>query len=161
MNPKDFYFDLQIEDSAMTDRILPREFFYDYDSLLARARSQLPEKIFEVPRFRIPDVVSFIEGNRTFVQNFKEIAQTLNRDPQHLLKFLLRELATAGNIEGSRAIFQGRFPSYKIQEKLKRYVDEYVICPECKKPDTRIIRERRTTFLKCDACGARHTLRPL
>ncbi len=41
--------------------------------------------------------------------NFGEIADVLNRDPEHLLKFLLRELGTAGKVEGTRVIFQGRF----------------------------------------------------
>jgi len=31
----------------------------------------------------------------------------------------------------------------------------YVLCSECKKPDTILIKENRMTFVKCEACGAR------
>ena len=91
----------------------------------------------------------------------KDVAEGLNRDPQHLLKFLLRELGTAGNLEGGRAILQGKFTHYLINERLEDYVERYVICHECNRPDTRIIREGRIFLLKCAACGATAPLKPL
>ena len=84
----------------------------DYDELLNRAIDQLPQKVLETKRFQVPKAYSMIQGNRTMIQNFSEIADTLNRDPQHILKFLLRELGTAGNLEGSRAIMQGKRPDF-------------------------------------------------
>lgn len=95
-----------------------------------------------------------IEGNKTIIENFKDIAEALNRDPQHLLKFLLREIATAGTLEGKRVVLQGRFTPYLIANKLKKYIKEYVICPVCGSPDTKIIKRDRFYFLKCEACGA-------
>ena len=72
------------------------------------------------------------------------------------MKFLLKELATKGEIEGTKANFQGVFSDYVIKTKLESYVKVYVLCPECGKPDTKIIREDRQFFVKCEACGARH-----
>ena len=112
-----------------------------YEDLLERAIDQLPPEVFEHKRFKIPKAYSDIQGNRTFIKNFKDVAEGLNRDPQHLLKFLMRELGTAGNIED--------------------YVDKYVICHECNRPDTRIIREGRIFLLKCAACGATAPLKSL
>ena len=43
----------------------------------------------------------------------------------------MRELGTAGNIEGQRAILQGKFTHYLINERIEDYVDKYVICHEC------------------------------
>ena len=85
----------------------------------------------------------------------------MNRDPQHLLKFLMRELGTAGNVDGSRAILQGKFTHYLINERIEDYVDKYVICHECNRPDTKIIREGRIFLLKCSACGATAPLKQL
>ena len=84
----------------------------DYDKLLDRAIEQLPPEVFETKRFSVPKAYSVIQGNRTFIQNFREIADAMNRDPQHLLKFLLRELGTAGNLEVERAIMQGKFTNF-------------------------------------------------
>lgn len=133
----------------------------DYTELLKRGIDQLPKKVFKTKRFEIPRAYSIIQGNRTIIQNFGEVASALNRDPQHLFKFLLRELGTAGNLEGGRAIMQGKFTHYLINDRIDEYVKRFVICHECKRPDTRIIREGRIYLLKCEACGARASLRKL
>ncbi len=109
-----------------------------YEDLLERAIDQLPPEVFEHKRFKIPKAYS-----------------------DHLLKFLMRELGTAGNIEGQRAILQGKFTHYLINERIEDYVDKYVICHECNRPDTRIIREGRIFLLKCAACGATAPLKTL
>ncbi|MGL6297850.1 MAG: translation initiation factor IF-2 subunit beta, partial [Methanobacteriaceae archaeon] len=116
---------------------------------------------FETKRFKVPKAYSDIQGNRTFIKNFKEISEAMNRDPQHVLKFLLRELGTAGNLEGGRAILQGKFTHYLINERIHEYVEKFVICHECNRPDTRIIREDRIFILKCEACGAKAPLKTL
>jgi translation initiation factor 2 subunit 2 len=133
----------------------------DYNELLDRAIDQLPEKVFETKRFTVPRAYSVIQGNRTIIQNFREVADALNRDPQHVLKFLLRELGTAGNLEGARAIMQGKFTHYLINDRIEDYVKRFVMCHECNRPDTRIIREDRIDILKCEACGAKAPLKTL
>ena len=59
----------------------------DYEELLDRAVEQLPQKVLETKRFQVPKAYSMIQGNRTMIQNFSEIADAMNRDPQHILKF--------------------------------------------------------------------------
>ena len=133
----------------------------DYNELLDRAIEQLPEKVFESKRFTVPRAYSVIQGNRTIIQNFSEVADAMNRDPQHVLKFLLREMGTAGNLEGSRAIMQGKFTHYLINDRIEDYVKRFVMCHECNRPDTKIIREERVDILKCEACGAKAPLKTL
>jgi len=130
-----------------------------YKEMLARARSQLPQQVSEYKRFVTPKVRSSTIGMRTIVHNFGEICNMLNREPTHLLKFLTREMATKAGVEGGRAIFQGKFQSDIIERLIERYVNEFVVCPVCKRPDTKIIKEKRFTFLICEACGARSSIR--
>jgi len=127
--------------------------------LLNRAYSKIPPITRDRRRFEVPRVRSSIIGAKTLINNFKDICDIISRDPPHLLKFLTRELATAGNYEGGRGLFQGRFPNETLDALVKRYVSEFVICPTCKLPDTKIVKEKRLFFLKCDACGARSSLR--
>jgi translation initiation factor 2 subunit 2 len=133
----------------------------DYKEMLKRARSQLPSEILEHKRFEVPKARISTIGMRTFIHNFKEVCDTLNRNPNHLLKFLSKELATAGTLQGARAMFQGRFTRQTIDRLIKRYVDEFVVCPVCKRPDTKIVKERRFYFILCEACGARSSTRPV
>ncbi len=133
----------------------------DYETLLDDAYEQLPDTVFETKRFKTPKGYSVIQGNRTIIKNLGDVARTLNRDPQHVLKYLLRELGTSGNVEGNRAILQGKFTHYVINDRIKEYVGSFVMCHECNRPDTIIIREDRIDMLKCSACGARVPLKSL
>jgi len=133
----------------------------DYNELLKRARSQLPSEILEHKRFEIPRPRSFVTGMRTILANFKEICDALNRKPRHVLKFLSGEMATAATMQGTRANFQGRFGRDTFERLIERYVKGFVVCPICKRPDTKIVKERRFLFLICEACGAKSSVRPV
>jgi len=133
----------------------------EYEKMLEEAYSQLPPEVFKRKRFELPGPNCAVFGSRTVLYNFKEICDTLNRDPTHVLRFLSKEMATAGTIDGTRAIFQGRFDSETFRRLIERYAKEFVICPVCKRPDTKIVKEKRLYFLVCEACGARSPLRPV
>lgn len=126
----------------------------EYKSLLERARSQLPQTVFDDTRFEIPRFHSNIEGRRTVISNFTEVAQILRREPRHLLKYLSGEMGTAGTLDGQRAVFNGKHGRSFLNELLKRYVEEYILCHECGKPDTHFITRDRILMVKCEACGA-------
>jgi len=134
---------------------------YDYDALLKKARSQIPEITSKHERLELPRLNHSVIGMRTIIYNFKEIAEALNRDPQHLLKFLTRETATAATIQESRAIFKGKFSHETIERLLQRYMETFVTCPVCKRPDTKIVKEKRLSFLVCEACGAKSAVQQL
>jgi len=129
-----------------------------YEDLLKRARKQLPESALKKERFEIPQVVSIVIGSRTIIKRYSDLCSTINRDPKHLLKYLAKELGTQGEINGNEAVFQGKFSNAMINKKFERYVKEFVLCEECGKPDTRLIKEGRLVMLKCDACGARRSV---
>jgi len=130
----------------------------DYREMLDRAYSQLPQQFETYERFTVPRPDVRNVGRRTVVLNFKAIADELRRDHDHLLKFLTGEMATLATFDGTRAIFQGKFSYDTIRKLLEIYTDKYVICPVCKRPDTRLERQKRLWFLKCEACGARSSI---
>jgi translation initiation factor 2 subunit 2 len=134
---------------------------FDYEKLLKRARSQIPEVALKQERLELPRLQYGVIGMRTIIFNFKEIGETLNRDPQHLLKFLSGEMATAASTQGSRIIFQGKFPRETLDRLLERYIGNFITCPICKSPDTRIVKEKRVLFLVCEACGAKSSIKQL
>jgi translation initiation factor 2 subunit 2 len=134
---------------------------YDYDELLKRARSQIPEVAVKKERLELPRLRMSVIGMRTIIYNFKEIADALNRDPQHIMKFLTGEMATAATSQEGRVIFQGKFNADTLNTLLQRYVENFIVCPVCKRPDTRLVREKRLSFLVCEACGAKSSIRNL
>lgn len=127
-----------------------------YEDLLKRGMEKVPEKLKEKGRFETPRAEVKKAGQRTEIRNFRDIADTLRRKPRHLLKYLLKELATKGEVEGKKLVVLGNFSSNQVNRKLKAYVKDYVICPECGRPDTKLKEEEGVTVLVCEACGARH-----
>jgi len=130
-----------------------------YEKLLEEAYSKIKKAEGCGERFEIPKVEGHFEGKKTIITNFSQIASIFRRNPEHLQKFLLKEMAASGQREGDRLILNIKVPSTKINQKIEEYAQEFVICRECKKPDTELIREDRITFIKCLACGARHSVR--
>ncbi|NYT05546.1 MAG: translation initiation factor IF-2 subunit beta [Methanomicrobiales archaeon] len=124
-----------------------------YEKLLREAYSNITETSGDEGRFSVPEPKVYIEGKTTVLENFAEIASTLRREQDHLMKYLLGELGTAGKIDGNRAIFNGKFERAVIDSAVRNYTEDYVICSECGKPDTRLIKDGRVLTLRCDACG--------
>ena len=131
----------------------------NYNKLLEQAYSKVKPIKHSGERFEIPKIQGHAEGTKTILTNWPQIATILRRDQEHILKFLLKELATSGKIKDNRVILQRRIPSGKINEKIENYTKEFVLCKECKKPDTEIIKQDRFSFLHCLACGAKHSVR--
>ena len=126
--------------------------------MLERAYKGLPDILKEESRFQIPVIESAVQGRVTVVQNFGEVIKTLNRSPDTLGKYFLTEMGTGGEYDATRLTLKGQFRNPQLQEKLEAFVEAYVMCPECRRPDTKIIHEKRMSFLKCEACGARHSI---
>ena len=131
---------------------------YTYEELLERAYKLLPEKVKKDIRFEIPKVKGHYEGNKTVITNLHEIAKLFNRDINHLVKFLVRELGAPAVVEENRVIFNRKLSPSQINSKIQSYAKEFVICHECGKPDTKIVKEGRTYFLVCMACGAKRPI---
>jgi translation initiation factor 2 subunit 2 len=129
----------------------------DYEKMLNEAREKLPQTISTNTRFEIPNVRGQIEGNKTIISNFFQIADVLGRKPQHLLKYVQKELATPGAFRKQAVIFGSKIPASKINEKIKSYAEEFVFCKECRGPDTKMTKEGDIYYIKCQVCGARHS----
>jgi len=132
----------------------------EYEKLLDKARKELPKSVLKEPeRFEMPKVKGHIQGNRPVISNFYQIAAALHRPPEQMFKFILRELATPGELKKNAAILGRKISADRINAKIEKYVNEFVLCPECKKPDTQLYKEDRITFIRCMACGAKHPVK--
>lgn len=131
----------------------------EYLKLLKEAKEKLPDIQTTGSRFEIPIVRGHVQGNKTIITNFQQIVDKLGRPKEQLLKFLQRELATPAVLEDQRLILGRKIPSGLINKKIDLYCKDFVVCKECGKPDTKILKEDRVMFLKCSACGAKHPIK--
>ncbi len=136
-------------------------FKHTYKQMLDRAFKNLPKSKNITTRFDIPKVTGSLQGNKTIITNLSQISKILRRPESHIFKFLLRELATTGDMKKGGTIFIGKFSSGILNTKIEKYVKEFILCNQCKKPDTKLIKEKGITFKHCEACGARSSVRSL
>lgn len=125
-----------------------------YEEMLGEAYSSLPKKALEHERFEIPKVESFIQGNKTIMPGFNALIKDIRRDEKHFLKYLTKETATSIIKGNNQLTINGKVGSMQLNKLIENYFNQFVLCPECKKPDTKIITEMETKMLKCEACGA-------
>lgn len=130
-----------------------------YEKLLEEAYKKVKLVQAGKDRFEIPSVSGQIEGKATIITNLGEIATYIRRDIQQIAKFLQKELAVPGKIDGERLILNTKLNSAKVNDKIKEYVKEYVICPVCQKPDTEITNEKGIRYKHCLACGAKSPIK--
>ena len=98
-----------------------------YESLLKRAQELLPQKSTAAERLEVPKVLGHIQGNRTVVSNFHNIADVIRRPADHFLKYILKELATSGELSKSALILGTKVPASRINEKIQQYLKDFVI----------------------------------
>ncbi len=127
--------------------------------MLERAKEILPDESEETSRFTVPNVKGHVEGSKTIINNWFQIADALRRKPEHLLKYVQKELATPGEIIKNSVIFGTKLPAPKINEKIQEYANEYVFCKTCGKPDTKLSKEVSVYFVVCQACGAKNSIK--
>ncbi len=130
----------------------------DYNDLLEKGMDEAEENKSQGDRFEVPDVDTRKQGSKTVITNFSDIVDTFGRDEKEFSKYVQNEVGTAGHIDGKELVLNGEFRRGTIQGKIQQYADEYVFCPECDSPDTKIVKEKGVEMMKCQACGARSPL---
>jgi translation initiation factor 2 subunit 2 len=130
----------------------------EYEKLLEQAYKKIKPIKSKKERFEIPEIDAKIEGYKTIISNFLQICNFIGRKPEHFKKFLEKGLASGSKIQGNRLILQRKILTKEVNTRFKEYLERFVICKECKKPDTELIKEHHFNFLHCLACGAKHPI---
>lgn len=127
----------------------------NYEQMLKVAKEKLPKVQSKSERFVVPKIQGHVEGNKTILINIFTLADLFARPPEHMLKYLQRELATPGFFQEKRLVFGRKLSSQMINEKVQRYVEIFVLCDQCSKPDTQLLTEEGKLIKKCMACGTK------
>ena len=125
----------------------------NYEEMLKRAVKNLPTRTES--RFEVPVASISVGKKQTSIKNFSDIVKVVRREPGDVAKYLFKELAVPGSVKGSELILQAKVPTALINQRIKEYVKDFVICKECGKPDTVLQKVNNYTFIKCEACGAK------
>jgi len=95
-----------------------------YETLLNRIQGDLAHASKkDSARLEIPEPQIIWVGQRTIFRNFMEFPKALRREPEKLLLYLNKELASAGYIAGEQGYFpwsQGTFIFWGLNGKIRK-----------------------------------------
>ncbi|GAB7348830.1 hypothetical protein MBLNU459_g7540t1 [Dothideomycetes sp. NU459] len=110
-------------------------------------------------RYKMERLQSKIEGKgngiKTVVVNLHNVADQLARPPQYVIKYFGFELGAQTN-DGSkddRWIINGAHEASKLQDYLDGFITKFVLCKNCKNPETVVNIKDGRIFFDCKACG--------
>lgn len=93
--------------------------------------------------YKMPTIVSNVEGKgsqiKTIIQNMDDVALALHRDYFEINKFISIEIGSPIKCLNDTAIsvINGSHSSKTLQSVLTKYIDMYILCKNCRLPDTR------------------------
>jgi len=112
-------------------------------------------------RYKMPKISGKIEGRgngiKTLLVNVREVAMALNREAPEVTKFFGTELGaqTTFEAETDRAIVNGAHSDVLLLEKMRIYIEKFVLCGNCKLPETHYKIKDSIITQRCLACGAK------
>ena len=112
-------------------------------------------------RYKMPKVTAKIEGRgngiKTVLTNIIEVSLSLNRDAPEITKFFGCEIGsqTTYAAETERAVVNGAHTTNDLQNHLSKYIELFVLCKQCRLPETTYKVKNGVIFQKCAACGAK------
>lgn len=115
-------------------------------------------------RYKMPAVFGKIEGSgngiKTVIPNISAVASSLHRHPGEVNKFFGCELGaqTKYSESADRAVVNGAHTDATLQKLIHRYIDSFVLCPNCGLPETDYKIKSDSIFHKCAACGAKEMI---
>ena len=131
----------------------------DYESLLKRIEVHISKNTKDTQRFELPTVEVTWEGKKTILRNFGDFPKALRRDTNIILQYLSKEFAVPAERVGDKVIFVGKRDPEDFKRLFEIYLKDYIECPTCTSPDTKVEKEHRISFLICEACGAKSTIK--
>lgn len=96
-------------------------------------------------------------GIQTQVVNLREVAGILRTDPLYILKHWEYAFGVPAELHeraGSGKLI-GKLTTAILQESLDRFIDMFLLCGNCKYPESVLIAKRGQLWSICNACGAK------
>jgi len=110
-------------------------------------------------RYKMPVLIAKVEGKgngiKTVIENMREIASSLDRPAEYTTKFLGFELGslTKCDAENNKYIVNGKHDAEQLAVCLDKFIERYVLCKQCRNPETDLSVKGEIINAKCRACG--------
>ena len=115
-------------------------------------------------RYKMPTLTTHIEkknGVTTIIDNITTITDVIKRTPKDVSSYFSKNLgANINYVKNKGIVIVGCDKSKdELQEILNSYLEEFVLCDKCKKPETEIKVHKKSKLKICKACSHASTIK--
>jgi len=116
-------------------------------------------------RYKMSQVLLKYEGNgngqRTVFLNISDISEEIKRDPETIVSFIVYSLGCKFILSKEKQIIlYGTHTKEIIQNTVFDFIDKFVICPNCKNPETYFTKEKNDIEMNCNSCPKKSKILP-
>jgi translation initiation factor 5 len=118
-------------------------------------------------RYKMPAIQTKVEGSgngiKTVLPNIHDICLVIHRPEEVLMKYFQFELGAQRTVstKDDKFLLMGAHTSDRMQEKLYDFIRRFVLCKNCRNPETAIQldegKKSASISMVCGACGKRST----
>lgn len=102
-------------------------------------------------RYKMPAIITRVQGKDTVITNLDHIAKALSRPPNLIMHYFSVKIGCGKK----KNKLMGTHDSQELQQLLQHFIDRYVICEMCKNPETYLsISHNQCIIVTCKACPA-------
>lgn len=93
-------------------------------------------------RYRMPRLLVKVEGKntgtKTVLANITQVSKALQRGTEEIVKFFCYSLGSKVSYskDSNRAVISGTRSAIELQNRLKVYIEHFIVCSVCRVPDT-------------------------
>jgi translation initiation factor 5 len=110
-------------------------------------------------RYQMPAVIVKHEKGKTVFENLLEIASSLKRKPELILKFVGQQIGAGTFRKNQKFLINGCHTAKSLQTVVHLLVTKLVLCYTCGNPDTNLsVSKGKKMFLSCSCCGNVETI---
>lgn len=114
-------------------------------------------------RYKMPRITGKVEGRgngiKTVLMNITDVADALKREAPEITKFFGCELGAQTTYSAdNRAVVNGAHRDNDLQSHLSKYIENFVLCKNCRLPETHYKVKDGLISQKCLACGSKDTV---
>jgi translation initiation factor 2 subunit 2 len=133
---------------------------YDFRNLMNRGYQTFETSIKESKTKTIIPPDFFKQDRKSYIRNFQAVCTSIGRDSEDIRVYLTKELSMDTSIkeDGSLKIDAIVKSVAMIQNILRNYITEFVMCKSCSSCNTDLAKIDRITFLICKSCKSKRAI---
>lgn len=111
-------------------------------------------------RYKMQKLNVVHQKNKTIIDNIEKVCSDIKVEPKILYSFFKKKFSVSMNLDKSSILSTTAKISYSDFEKvLREFIEEYVLCKNCKLPELEIKFDKNKISRSCKSCSFKESIK--